>query len=73
MFISSTETSLQLIDRLIFAAWRSDVSKVVRLLDEEMLIDSVGEFGWTALQCAALSNQTNVIHEFLERGAKVNK
>ena len=27
-----------------------------------MLIDSVGEFGWT-----------DVIHEFLERGANVNK
>ena len=38
-----------------------------------MPIDSVGGFGWTALQCAAMSNQTDVIHEFLERGANVNK
>ena len=38
-----------------------------------MLIDSVGEFGWTELQRAAMSNQTDVIHELLERGANVNK
>ena len=72
-FISSTEISLRLIDRFTLAAWRGDVSKVVRLLDEGMPIDSVGGFGWTALQCAAMSNQTDVIHEFLERGANVNK
>ena len=38
-----------------------------------MLIDSVGEFGWTELQRAAMTNQTDVIHELLERGANVNK
>ena len=38
-----------------------------------MPIDSVGEFGWTALQRAAMTNQTDVIHELLGRGANVNK
>ena len=73
MFIYSTEISLRLIDRYIDEAWCGDVSDVVCLLDEGMLIDSVGEFGWTALQHAAVSNQTDVIHELLGRGANVNK
>ena len=55
------------------AVWCGDVSNVVRLLDEEMLIESVGEFGWTELQRAAMTNQTDVIHELLGRGANVNK
>ena len=38
-----------------------------------MLIDSIGEFGWTALQRAAMSNQTDVIHELLRRDANVNR
>ena len=38
-----------------------------------MLTDSVGEFGWTALQRAAMTNQTDVILELLGRGANVNK
>ena len=38
-----------------------------------MLIDSVGEFGWTELQRAAMTNQTDVIHELMGRGANVNK
>ena len=73
MFIYSTEISLRLIDRYTDEAWCGDVSDVVRLLDEGMLTDSVGEFGWTALQRAAMTNQTDVIHELLGRGANVNK
>ena len=73
MFIYSTQISLWLTDSFTDEAWCGDVSDVVRLLDEGMPIDSVGEFGWTALQRAAMTNQTDVIHELLGRGANVNK
>ena len=73
MLIDAREISLRVIERFTLAAWCGDVSNVVRLLDEGMLIDSVGEFGWTELQRAAMTNQTDVIHELLGRGANVNK
>ena len=38
-----------------------------------MLIDSVDGVGRTALQLAAMYNETDVIRELLQRGADVNK
>ena len=43
------------------------------MLDGGMPVDSVDWAGFTALQCAAMLNQTDVIHKLLQRGADVNK
>ena len=42
-------------------------------MDGGMLIDSVDGVGRTALQLAAMYNETDVIRELLQRGADVNK
>ena len=46
---------------------------MVRLLGEGMPVDSVDGAGMTALQHAARNNQTDVIHDLLQRGGNVNK
>ena len=71
-FISSIEIDPQLVESFTHAAADGDVSEVLRLLDEGML-DSFDGNGLTALQRAAAFNQTDVIHELLQRGAHVNK
>ena len=38
-----------------------------------MPVDSFDGYGWTALQCAAMENHTDVMHKLLQRGADVNK
>ena len=44
------------------------------MLDEGVPVDIVdGAGGLTALQCAAMNNRTDVMHELLQRGADVNK
>ena len=43
------------------------------MLDGGMPVDSVDWTGFTALQCAAMLDQTDVIHKLLQRGADVNK
>ena len=44
------------------------------MLDGGVPVDSFdGVGGLTALQCAAMFNHTDVIHELLQRGADVNK
>ena len=50
-----------------------DVSEVVRMLDGGVPVDSFDWGGWTALQCAAMNNHTDVIYELLQRGADVHK
>ena len=46
---------------------------MVRMLDEGVPVDIFGECDMTALQYAAMSNRTDVIHKLLQRGADVNK
>ena len=43
------------------------------MLDEGVPVDSFDGIGFTALQRAAWSNRTDVIHKLLQRGADVNK
>ena len=43
------------------------------MLDEGVPVDSVDWHGLTALQRAAMLNQTDAMHELLQRGADVNK
>ena len=43
------------------------------MLDGGMPVDSFDGIGLTALQYAAMFNQTDVIYELLQRGADVNK
>ena len=72
--ISSIEIDRRpVLRRFTDAAINGDVSKVVRLLNEGVPVDSFNVSGWTALQSAARFNQTDVIHELLQRGADVNK
>ena len=43
------------------------------MLDGGMPVDSEDVGGFTALQYAAVYNETDVMHELLQRGADVNK
>ena len=43
------------------------------MLDGGMPVDIVDGAGFTALQCAAMYSETDVIHKLLQRGADVNK
>ena len=43
------------------------------MLDEGVPVDSVDGIGFTELQRAAMFNQTDAMHELLQRGADVNK
>ena len=72
-FISSIEIDPKLVRNFAYAAADGHVSRVVSLLNAGMPIDIVDEDGTTALVRATMNNQTDVMHEMLQRGASVNK
>ena len=72
-FISSIEIDAELVRLFILAAVHGDVSEVIKLLDAGVPVDSINEYGTTALRSAAFFNRTDVVHVLLQKGADVNK
>lgn len=73
ILISSIEINPDLVFRFTIAAYNGDVSAAIWLLEVGIPVGCVDGHSHTALARAAANNQTDVIHELLQRGADVNE